>query len=51
MQGDGQESAFHPQTHLVEISGQIFCQNSRITEFPGFYVSTMVSALLHNNSM
>ncbi|XP_059081126.1 uncharacterized protein LOC131878967 [Tigriopus californicus] len=48
--GDGRDSPFYPQTNLVEVDGQIFCTNDKITIFPSFYVSTLVSALIHNNS-
>lgn len=49
--GDGRDSPFYPQTNLVEVDGQILCSNDKITVFPSFYVSTLVSALLHNNSL
>jgi hypothetical protein len=50
LRGDGSGSVLQPQTKLAEINGQIVCPNKLVKEYPTFYVPTMVSAHINNNS-
>jgi hypothetical protein len=50
IRGDDQENISSPQTKLVRISGQMVCENELILEYPSFYVTALISALMNNNS-
>ena len=46
----GEENSLQPQTKLVQIKGQIYCPNDLVRTYPSFYVPTMVSAHINQNS-
>ena len=50
LNGDGTDSIFSPQTKLVEIEGSLYCPNPEMTTYSEFYVPTLVSSFIHNNT-